>query len=154
MPLRVLGADGRGTVADAIEAYERAGRDGVRVVNLPFWSDIVFGALIAALAFARATMATGAPAISYVNVVLGTWVLRRSLLALRRPARGVERPDRRRRGRDPRGAERYHEQGAGDGRTRVVPALKPAAGEVPGRQRSAVRARCCTNEAPSLRHSE
>jgi subtilisin family serine protease len=36
MPLRVLGADGTGTVSDAIGAYERAARAGVRIVNLSF----------------------------------------------------------------------------------------------------------------------
>jgi subtilisin family serine protease len=36
MPLRVLGADGTGTVSEAIGAYERAARSGVRIVNLSF----------------------------------------------------------------------------------------------------------------------
>lgn len=36
MPLRVLGADGTGTVSNAIGAYERAARSGARVVNLSF----------------------------------------------------------------------------------------------------------------------
>jgi len=33
MPLRVLGADGQGTVSDAIRAYNLAGANGVKVVN-------------------------------------------------------------------------------------------------------------------------
>jgi thermitase len=36
MPLRVLGADGAGKVSDAIEAYGRAARSGVRIVNVSF----------------------------------------------------------------------------------------------------------------------
>ena len=36
MPLRVLGADGTGTVSDTIGAYELAARSGARIVNLSF----------------------------------------------------------------------------------------------------------------------
>ena len=40
----------------------------------PRWSDIAFGALIAVLAFIRATKGSGRPLLSYLNVLLGTWV--------------------------------------------------------------------------------
>ena len=40
----------------------------------PVWSDVVCGALVALLAFARATQALAEPALSYLNLLAGTWV--------------------------------------------------------------------------------
>jgi hypothetical protein len=40
----------------------------------PYWNDIVFGAVIALLAFVRATRAMTEPLLSYLNIVAGTWV--------------------------------------------------------------------------------
>jgi hypothetical protein len=40
----------------------------------PFWSDIVVGAVIAVLAFVRATVPRTTSTISYLNVLAGTWV--------------------------------------------------------------------------------
>jgi hypothetical protein len=40
----------------------------------PYWSDIAFGAVIALLAFVRATRARSESALSYLNFVAGLWV--------------------------------------------------------------------------------